>query len=458
MKKSISTWFSFAMILILLLASSCSKQETVTPLPVHSTSTSTAEPVPLPTITNPPTPTRQLETETPIPPPGPTLVYTSTPVIHPMDLQISFFAMIDEQIPVPGLDNYYKNNTILYLSNLDGSNRIEVLDEAYSDTASYVWSPDGQQVAYVTLDDYFSTQDSGDQLYSVYDLKLQTTLKLPSVRPPAWHTSGKALVVAASEGWLTPTSLLLMDIQSGAVLAELPYQQISPLLTYENFCMATDGETLALVSGGGLNQTAIHLIKAVVEWDATAQQWTGRFDALETIPFQIPEIPDAFNRYCTWSPDGSKLAFSSSWGDGRVSNYVYTFSTASLVKLTLNVWDHQWLPVWSPDSQSLAHLESRDGPSYVVIVQADGTGRIIIQPDSYNDINRSFAWTPDGSHLIVSEGVGLFGAGAKGLGLYRRDGTHVTSLPLPEGEAFKDFMFRPGSGFAGPWPEETIKP
>ena len=456
--KKLTSRFSIALILILLTGTSCSNQTTATPSLIIFTTTSTLQPIAQPTITIQPTPTRQAETEMPIPPPEPTPVFTSTPVIHPMDLQISFFAMIDEQIPVPGLNNYYKNNTILYLSNLDGSNRIEVLDEAYSDTASYVWSPDGQQVAYVTLDDYFSTQDSGDQLYSVYDLKLQTTLKLPSVRSPAWHTSGKALVVAASEGWLTPTSLLLMDIQSGAVLAELPYQQISPLLTYENFCMAPDGETLAILTGGGLSQTAVHLIKAVVEWDPATRQLTGKFEPLQILPFKIPEIPDAFIRFCTWSPDGSKLAFSTSWGDGRVSNYVYTFSTASLVKLTLNVWDYQWLPVWSPDGQSLAHLESRDGPSYVVIVQADGTGRIKIQPDSYNHSNRTFAWTPDGSHLIVSEGVGLFGAGAKGLGLYRRDGTRVTSLPLPEGEAFKDFMFRPGSGFAGPWPEETIKP
>ena len=454
MRKIITTLW-----LASLLISGCGIGQKVEP--THTpTPGITSTPTTLITITFTPkatgTPTN---TFTPTPVPSP-IITVPTVVTDPQKLQIGYL-ISGENIPIPGQSLNVVSNTKLYLSTLDGSEWIEILDEAYGGIASFlepaVWSPDGQQIAYIALDDYFATLNDSMEavsqpVYSIFDIPTSTSLRLPSVRPPAWHASGLAVIGTTDSNFgQLPVSLILIDLQTGSVLSELSYGQITPQFTgAEHFCMAPDGETLAIINGGV--NAAIILVRAIVQM-TPENSLRGSFEILQSIPISNPNNPHSYIHSCAWSPDGTKLAYVSEWGDGRRSMNVFNFTEARLlVDVSMNVWNNipVWRYEWSPDSQYLAILESDGGTSYITIARVNGSGVETIRPDeSYLD-SRLFTWTPDGSRLLVMD--------ANGLALYMQDGSRDATINLPDGVSLVWVAFRPNSGFTGPWPEATSTP
>jgi Tol biopolymer transport system component len=105
-----------------------------------------------------------------------------------------------------------------------------------------------------------------------------------------------------------------------------------------------------------------------------------------------------------WSPDGSKLAFSSNAVGGPIE--VVDAAGSGRRRVTSGQLDHS--PAWSPDGTRLAFSRSfgPGGPEFLYLVGADGTGLVPLGPQG-----AAPAWSPDGTRLAfwqrTPEGVVL---------------------------------------------------
>jgi TolB protein len=75
----------------------------------------------------------------------------------------------------------------------------------------------------------------------------------------------------------------------------------------------------------------------------------------------------------SWSPDGNRIAYVS-FESRKPIVYVHTLSTGTRTVVANYKGDNS-APSWSPDGRTLAVTLSRDGPSQVFLVSADGSGQ-----------------------------------------------------------------------------------
>ena len=93
--------------------------------------------------------------------------------------------------------------------------------------------------------------------------------------------------------------------------------------------------------------------------------------------------PSKQNYLPAWSPDGSKLAFTSN-RDGNAEIYVMNRDGSGVQRLT-NHPSIDVTPTWSPTGTQLAFTSDRSGTPQIYIVNADGTQLQQITRESYCD-------------------------------------------------------------------------
>ena len=112
--------------------------------------------------------------------------------------------------------------------------------------------------------------------------------------------------------------------------------------------------------------------------------------------------------YPTWSPDGSRIAFTSD-RDGSVDIYAMNADGSGVTRLTNDrAWD--LTPAWSPDGSRIAHVSNadaftrRDGDLFfnfkIHVMNADGSGVTRLTDSEATDV--SPAWSPDGSRIAFA--------------------------------------------------------
>ncbi|MDQ3981931.1 MAG: hypothetical protein M3271_04545 [Actinomycetota bacterium] len=146
-------------------------------------------------------------------------------------------------------------------------------------------------------------------------------------------------------------------------------------------------------------------------WDIyVANQGTG-----ETRRLTDDQVMD---RGVTWSPDGTKLAFSRSTGQGiapRQPNediFVMTLNARSLRQLTQDM-RIDMDPVWSPDGTKIAftrYFGSYPARAEIFVMDADGTNEVRLTYTRPYQSNEP-AWSPYGTHIAFTSdsGRGLTG-------------------------------------------------
>jgi hypothetical protein len=99
-----------------------------------------------------------------------------------------------------------------------------------------------------------------------------------------------------------------------------------------------------------------------------------------------------------WSPDGSRIAFYAE-GDGNDDIHVMNANGTGLTRLTDNPADDSY-PAWSPDGTKIAFQSERDGNWEIYVMNANGTGQTRL---THNDVfDGAPAWSPDGSKIAFS--------------------------------------------------------
>ncbi len=126
----------------------------------------------------------------------------------------------------------------------------------------------------------------------------------------------------------------------------------------------------------------------------------------------IPQIPvDAWapvgSTNPAWSPDSSRLAFASdiaTWDEDYTAQnrdiYVTNPDGSMPTRLTTDpAADTE--PTWSPDGSRIAFTTFRDGDAEICVMNADGTGQVLVTENAASDT--SPAWSPDGRIAFVSD-------------------------------------------------------
>ncbi|HET6566712.1 MAG TPA: BamA/TamA family outer membrane protein [Rhodothermales bacterium] len=117
-----------------------------------------------------------------------------------------------------------------------------------------------------------------------------------------------------------------------------------------------------------------------------------------------------------WSPDGTKIVFSSIDRSGYSDLFTFDLESGNLKKLTNDVYDDRD-PAWSPDGRFLAFSSDRtsmgvrDAYNLFLYDVKDGGIQYVTYGDQYDMTPR---WSPDGNHIVYASAqrdtTGRYGA------------------------------------------------
>lgn len=109
---------------------------------------------------------------------------------------------------------------------------------------------------------------------------------------------------------------------------------------------------------------------------------------------------DSFDSGPAWSPDGTRLAFTSRPEGGLGDNQIYVVNAdgGSRARLTFSGTDFD--PAWSPDGIRLAFTSERDGNLEIYVMNADGSDPVRLTFVDGSDTHPT--WSPDGTRIAFS--------------------------------------------------------
>jgi Tol biopolymer transport system component len=106
----------------------------------------------------------------------------------------------------------------------------------------------------------------------------------------------------------------------------------------------------------------------------------------------------AYEDLAAWSPDATRIAFTSN-RHGNNEIYVMNANGSGVRRLT-NSPAAEYSASWSPDGRRIAFLSNRDGNNEIYTMNADGSEQVRLTRDRASD--HSPSWGPDGRIAFVS--------------------------------------------------------
>jgi TolB protein len=298
-------------------------------------------------------------------------------------------------------------NFEIYRVQADGTGLTNLTDNPGDDIFA-AWSPNGQQIAFISdrsgRRGLYVMDSDGSNPKRLYDLE--------SANRPAWSPDGKKIA-------LSPGVIINADGSGEPMISSKDESCINP-------AWSPDGTQIAC-------QTRFTAI-AVRNADLTIRN----VDLESTIYLQVRRL----NEFPVWSPDGARIAFLT-YDTGFIArNYIYTANSdgSGLTNLTEDP-ARNGAPAWSPDGTKIAYTTRQCTDIFcsgveIWLMNADGTGKIRL---TYNDLEETeLAWSPDGTRIAfatrpVQTATPKPGqpASPRGLFIINADGSAQTQLVAP---------------------------
>jgi Tol biopolymer transport system component len=257
----------------------------------------------------------------------------------------------------------------LFTSKPDGRAPQQLTHFADSDSVWAAWSPSGDRIAFerdvyrgvvVTRAAIYTLNADGSGLRSLTPTGFNGR--------PSWSPDGKHIAYSTLEyGRQGSVSVVAADGTGVKQVMTIPLPektfQAKGAKRLDSPTFSPDGKRIAFVWGKKAGAAAIFTIGA------------GGGDLKQVTPWQKGGLADKID----WSPDGSRIAFSSPGiGDvPGVSSNVFTVHAdgTGLVKLTNSRGGktHNGLDSWSPDGRQIAFVSNRSGTYEIYVMSANGS-------------------------------------------------------------------------------------
>ncbi len=167
------------------------------------------------------------------------------------------------------------------------------------------------------------------------------------------------------------------------LMADAAFQEFGPVWSPDGSRIALRGGTLILIEGD---------YYFVVDLYVVAADGSGLTN--------LTNNPAIYENQ-TWSPDGTKLAFTIADTDGNTDIYVIHADGSGMVNLTNDSTIRANNPAWSPDGTRIAFDAMVDddsgGAREIYVMNADGSG--LVRVTNHVDYDYLPVWSPDGSRI-----------------------------------------------------------
>ena len=288
----------------------------------------------------------------------------------------------------------------IYLLDVDGGN-VQQLTNAPGWDGRPAWSPDGIRIA------FGSDRDGSNQIY-VMDADGGSVRQLTdgpgSSGGMVWSPDGTHIVFEIYR--VGNYDLYLADADGGNArqLTEHPADELYP-------AWSPDGTRIAFTSDRDSDSGRREIY--VMDSDGTnLYRLTDHTAESGWTSVQAPR----------WSPDGTRIAFSS--GGGSVAHiYVVEVDGGNLQRLTTRELRYEGSPRWSPDGTRIAFLRNEEVGWNIYVMDADGGNVHRLTDTPSTDLFH--VWSPDGTQIAF---VSNRGGNNKDMYVMDADGGNVRRL------------------------------
>lgn len=316
----------------------------------------------------------------------------------------------------------------LYMMKADGSGLTRVADGVAGFVGDFApsvsWSPDGTQLAFAE----FLPLSSAYPVHRLYVVKSdgsELTQLMNEEAPPiwnlAWSPGGKQ--IAYNEFYMAGGDIGRIFIINADGSGESPLTDEDGIISQKDPAWSPDGkrilfwnssDSLADQHPPGLN---------IANADGSGQvKLTGLTEEME-IRYDYGNSSIDFHASSPWSSDGSRIFFIEDNWSGATSLNVINSDGSGLTRLT----DREDLtlgPVWSPDRTRFAYLAGTDqGQTNNLYVLNVAELQPIRPPATGNNLT-DLVWSPDGSRLAYIAET----SSSRDLYLINADGSGLTQL------------------------------
>jgi len=269
----------------------------------------------------------------------------------------------------------------IYITDLNTLERINLTNSPSSQEGDPAWSPDGSKIAYAS--NISNTKEYKNEIWlmnSDGSEKRRLTSIGHDVNPssdynPSWSPDGNRIVFTSTgrPGGRREIDIWGIDI-NGARLERISKDLEEDMIrSFPGF--SPNGQEIIFVGGPNLGSSSIRLMKTN----------SSRSRGLTESQFSLRAI------FPKWSPDGSKIAYSSN-KEGRFDIYIMTSDGQNSINLTKEYDSFHGPPTWSPDGSKIAY--SSKGSIWKINI--DGSNKKELISGSYDDgsYKEDPAWSP----------------------------------------------------------------